>query len=163
MGRTPKAKTVSAPDVPQSSEPSPQFGTTPGAADIKAAVSGDGTGSGTDAERIRRPRKPKEEDLIQQDLEKLYSPEAFGEVAALPFTITAILRDFDEFQATAEEKIHLGAPLALIAKHYLKINPLLAAAIIMAMNASQIWAMKEIAWSKEKARRKGLTEPEKSA
>lgn len=132
-------------------------GTPAGAFDLKAAIKRGrgrpkGSGGGVRAEGSRFENPEKVIPVISlETLKALYAPEAWGEVAALPFSVAKIWTGSEAFDLSKEEKTDkLGAPLALVMQTLIQIDPRYVALTVLLVNMTSLFAEKVLTYALEK-------------
>lgn len=95
--------------------------------------------------------KSKSDDL-QAGLEDLYKPEAWEEVAALPFNVRRAMTGSEVFELSKPQKSILGASLAASMKTLELIDPKYVALTVLAINMTTIFAEKEVQYRISKKR-----------
>jgi len=101
-------------------------------------------------EKGKRGRKPKSETLQDELVKDLYKPSIWQEVSALPFNIRKAMTGDEVFELNKDQKESLGAPLALIMKMLVEIDPKYLALTVFFINLGTIWSEKEIIYSMKK-------------
>jgi len=101
-------------------------------------------------EKGKRGRKPKSETLQDELVKDLYKPSIWQEVSALPFNIRKAMTGDEVFELNKDQKESLGAPLALIMKMLVEIDPKYLALTVFFINLGTIWTEKEIIYSMKK-------------
>ena len=100
----------------------------------------------------KRGRKGKSENIQDELVKDLYKPSVWSEVGCFPFTIRKAMTGDEIFDLSKEQKESLGAPLALIMKMLVEIDPKYLALTVFFINLGTIWAEKELIYSMKKAK-----------
>lgn len=101
-------------------------------------------------EKGKRGRKNKSETLQDELVKDLYKPSIWQEVASLPFNIRKAMTGDEVFDLNKDQKESLGAPLALVMKMLVEIDPKYLALTVFFINLGTIWSEKEIIYSLKK-------------